>query len=59
MAAKKYAKSESGFYKVELVKPFTHAGFTYKPSFDGIVVNEELLELMLEEKVITNNVVAV
>lgn len=46
--SRSYKPSPSGYYKVELNRPFPRRGFSYKP---GLVhtVNQEVLDLMAAE----------
>ena len=36
-----YKKAKSGMYRVELSEAHPHAGFTYKPGAEAIVVNRK------------------
>lgn len=42
-----YKKAKSGMYRVELSEAHPHAGFTYKPGAEAIVVNQEILDDMI------------
>lgn len=46
--ARRYRKSDSGNYRVDLTRVWPHDGFDYKPGA-RLIVSEALLKLMLEE----------
>lgn len=48
-----YKKSKSGFYKVELSRPFPRNGFTYKPG-TAVTVNQDVLDEMIAAEVVDN-----
>lgn len=57
MATPKYQKSQSGYYKVDLLKSHEVGRFHYKPG-GGITVNETVLEDMIAAGKVANVVAA-
>jgi hypothetical protein len=51
--AKTYKKSASGFYRVELARPFPRRGFTYKPG-QRIRASQAVLDEMIVADVVSN-----
>lgn len=49
-----YKKVKSGMYRVELSAAHEHAGFTYKPGADAIVVNQDILDDMVAAQKVTS-----
>ena len=53
-ALKTYKPSKSGMYRVGLLRPHPHEGFTYQPRATGIVVNQAILDDMIAAEVVSS-----